>query len=396
MDTSALHNLTRQELFEKVWLTPGIKLAKELGVSDVAIAKRCRKLSVPRPPPGYWARLSAGKRSRRPPLPPSPEELFAKMMERPVPRRLAPPKEASDLIPIAEEFQKAVKSAKLSYDNLVHLDERHLPGARISKAMAWRAAQAVHVLVKELERRGLPLRRSRSSYECGYFEKNGDRLHLTIEEELVIESRMRRRTRGVYGTMADSRVPGGTLVIKLKAGQYGQSEEKKWTDDGRKSQSTMLADMVRFVCTHYIELKRKREAEAIERERQWKEFQIRRKKELEELAIRKQEEAERKHAESLETAKQHREADLTNAARSWRSHQVVTEFIVECEERWLETQAGTLTDGQSNWLTWAQETANGLSPFKSGYPDPRIDGAFDPAAVPFGGPYPPIRKFPQP
>jgi biotin operon repressor len=33
--------LTREELYEKVWSTPGTKLAEELGISDVAITKRC-------------------------------------------------------------------------------------------------------------------------------------------------------------------------------------------------------------------------------------------------------------------------------------------------------------------------------------------------------------------
>jgi hypothetical protein len=37
-----------------------------------------------------------------------------------------------------------------------------------------------------------------------------------------------------------------------------------------------------------------------------------------------------------------------------------------------------------------------MSPLETGYPDPAKDGAFDPAAVPFGGPYPVKRDFPRP
>jgi len=37
MDTRELHELTRKELYENVWATPGIKLAEEFGISDVAI-----------------------------------------------------------------------------------------------------------------------------------------------------------------------------------------------------------------------------------------------------------------------------------------------------------------------------------------------------------------------
>ncbi len=36
-------------------------VAKTYGVSDVALAKTCRKLYVPIPPQGYWNKLGAGK-----------------------------------------------------------------------------------------------------------------------------------------------------------------------------------------------------------------------------------------------------------------------------------------------------------------------------------------------
>ena len=34
--------LTRQELYDMVWATPMSSLAKDFGISDVALAKRCR------------------------------------------------------------------------------------------------------------------------------------------------------------------------------------------------------------------------------------------------------------------------------------------------------------------------------------------------------------------
>jgi hypothetical protein len=45
------------------------QIAEEFGISDVALAKICRRLNVPTPPRGYWARLAAGRASKRPPLP---------------------------------------------------------------------------------------------------------------------------------------------------------------------------------------------------------------------------------------------------------------------------------------------------------------------------------------
>jgi hypothetical protein len=61
--------LTRTELYDLVWTRPRSSLAKELGISDVAIGKLCTRSHIPGPPPGYWARKAVGKSGRRPPLP---------------------------------------------------------------------------------------------------------------------------------------------------------------------------------------------------------------------------------------------------------------------------------------------------------------------------------------
>jgi|GEM_PF-676800 len=50
----------RQQLFEEVWSLPTQKVATQHGVSDVAIAKTCKRLEIPKPPRGYWAKKAAG------------------------------------------------------------------------------------------------------------------------------------------------------------------------------------------------------------------------------------------------------------------------------------------------------------------------------------------------
>jgi integrase len=60
----------REELYEKVWKVPMQTVAREYGVSDVAMGKTCRKLHVPVPGRGYWAKKAAQKPvPARPPLP---------------------------------------------------------------------------------------------------------------------------------------------------------------------------------------------------------------------------------------------------------------------------------------------------------------------------------------
>lgn len=61
----------RDKLYEEVWTDPVTVVAKRYGVSDVAIHKACKRLKVPVPPRGYWAKLRAGHTVTREPLPPS-------------------------------------------------------------------------------------------------------------------------------------------------------------------------------------------------------------------------------------------------------------------------------------------------------------------------------------
>ncbi|QQR74042.1 MAG: hypothetical protein IPJ17_00085 [Holophagales bacterium] len=61
--------LDRQKLFERVWAVPVETLATEWGLSGRGLAKACKRLRIPVPPRGYWARVAAGQRPSRPRLP---------------------------------------------------------------------------------------------------------------------------------------------------------------------------------------------------------------------------------------------------------------------------------------------------------------------------------------
>lgn len=61
---------TRQEFYDLVWSQPMQKLAQSFGISDVALAKQCKKANIPVPNRGYWARKQAGKSVIQVALPP--------------------------------------------------------------------------------------------------------------------------------------------------------------------------------------------------------------------------------------------------------------------------------------------------------------------------------------
>jgi hypothetical protein len=93
-----MSELGREELYKLVWSKPGTAAAQELGVSDVALTKRCKREAIPRPPRGYWAKIAAGQIVPIPPLPPPPvreaQPKAAKKVAAPIerPEKLQAPK----------------------------------------------------------------------------------------------------------------------------------------------------------------------------------------------------------------------------------------------------------------------------------------------------------------
>ncbi len=61
--------MKRSELHAKIWASPMTRVAKELGISDVGLAKACRRHAVPAPPRGYWAKKAAGQKMPVTPMP---------------------------------------------------------------------------------------------------------------------------------------------------------------------------------------------------------------------------------------------------------------------------------------------------------------------------------------
>ena len=58
----------RVELYNEVWDQPLVKLSRKYGISDVRLGKVCRKLGIPLPGRGYWAKRKAGKPVGQPSL----------------------------------------------------------------------------------------------------------------------------------------------------------------------------------------------------------------------------------------------------------------------------------------------------------------------------------------
>ena len=60
-DKKVIPPITSEELDKLIWSKPTTKVAKDLNVSDTAVAKLCKKLGVQKPPRGFWQMLEADK-----------------------------------------------------------------------------------------------------------------------------------------------------------------------------------------------------------------------------------------------------------------------------------------------------------------------------------------------
>jgi hypothetical protein len=74
----------REPLYEEVWSQPITKVAAKYGLSDNGLRKVCAAMDIPVPPRGHWARLAAGQRVERVPLPEDAERTT--FVARPPPR----------------------------------------------------------------------------------------------------------------------------------------------------------------------------------------------------------------------------------------------------------------------------------------------------------------------
>jgi hypothetical protein len=72
MPEQKFHRLSREDLHNAGWSEPMRVLAPGFGVSDVALAKACRRASVPVPERGFWAKRKVGARAEIPKLPARP------------------------------------------------------------------------------------------------------------------------------------------------------------------------------------------------------------------------------------------------------------------------------------------------------------------------------------
>ena len=372
--------LSREQLYERVWATPIRQLAKEFGISNVAVAKACRRANVPVPGLGYWAKVQADKKPRRTPLPDvnnvrllSSDEIAEQAKQTQIPL----PAASSIRHKTVCKFQTALRRAKPDGNGLQGLEPHpHRPCIRVTARRITRAIRALHALVVHVESRGYKfapstwvMGRARPTFVHGAHD-----VTLGISEILL---------------PAKGPLPYGQLHVKRPSGRFelkvdGAYAKRTWIEERDGSLEKLLYQIAEHICGNFADCDRRDLAH-----QEWQARQI-----VEE-AKRKEMQRKAAHEAAIASILQERKTNAYRAARWWRLHKDALSFVEECRKQWIDS-SGSLTTQQEAWLAWAREEADEMSPFKMGYPDLELDGLFDPKAVPFGGPYPGSRELPDP
>lgn len=364
--------LTREELYELVWSKPKTALAKEFGLSDVALGKACAAARVPVPPRGYWAAHAAGKPVRRIPLPrrglgesgsveigrrtgwyydepigelpPRPEfsEPLEVVLERArkqagsavLPRSLANPHaHVARLLAEDEERRKQAETQRYP----IHSPKFDTPAAK-------RRLRLINAIFVGLSRAGCrPSCRGDEAEEL--FVVVGDQ----VVAFSVMPIRRARRTDRIFGPEdTQARLP---LRIAVTAPQeYCGSVTSEWKD----SETEPLEDRLHDVVVHLLVFGELQYRAGTLRHYEWL---AERKRSRDEAARLARERAEQERREALRRKEAERRDQLITDAQNWVRAAEIRSFVSAVRNHPEATHHPAALE---QWVTWALSQADAM------------------------------------
>jgi hypothetical protein len=319
------HRFKRQELYDLVWSQPMTKLAKNLGVSDVAVAKACRRAGIPVPGLGYWAKVQHGKEVDQAPLPPQKSGRSDIVTITPQPSSPAslrlPPDVQKLLDNEVEPDARIIVQKLLSKAHPIVQDWIKRTAAPLPKTES-RRLRILSTLFNELEKRGhsvLPAPNPGGNIAVKLLE---EAVEFSLKERqkqsrVALTPEEKQYSFGLERGWRQVLEPTGKLAFMIQS--WLDSEmRKQWSDTGRKPLDQQLNDIIAGLIIAAGCLRRRR-LDREEEERQRLEAD-RKRRELEALG-REKEDALRRLAQRVNAwiqAEQIREyvAAIRNVARS--------------------------------------------------------------------------------
>lgn len=347
----------REALYSEVWTDPVVTVAMRYGVSGNAIAKVCKKLRIPLPGRGYWAKKAYGHSVRQIALPPMKDvpELW-----QPTPKpalEKAPMDEEVESIeqrlkngdfepsvhgrkcrPEIEAIRKAMFSRRAGMRDHYRLgfrsDELDL---RVSKACLDRAIELLKSIMDVAEEIGATIKisgkqgNSKTSFSHGGFD-----IAFCIREKL----RMIKRTPSTTSSFgyATTFEPTGVLAVEIL--DWTGNIRGQWQDTGKLRIEAhvpgIIAGLVKISILHR------------RREEQWQKERL----------IAKQREIEREQRAQRVAQEQARVKQLIEDAEHWQLAKRIRDYISALEEH----DAASRTEAQIVYLRWAKQQADRIDP----------------------------------
>jgi hypothetical protein len=355
----------RQELFEKVWQFPIRKLAEEYGISDVGLAKVCRKLQIPLPGLGHWTKIACGHTIPRPPLPEVENlpVLIRQIREPETPTLAEDSPELEKIERIAAATPPAVTNAMLGHP-LIQKTKAVLNGARsndrgilwagrevdwldlrVSKECLARALRIVAGLIHMLEQEGFQIvvekkaSESTSAIVCGENIRFG-----LMERSRQIKSAAPPSPSGyVYNSIKLE--PTGILSIEVW-NYYSGGPQKVWRD----REGTLLEGQLPRCVAGMMKIALKQRAE-------------RKKREEEELAKEKKIEEVMQELRRIE-AEEKKIRTLKKEAVLWLRAERIRKYIAAAREAAQKKSDESERGKVLEWAKWAEQQADRIDPLK--------------------------------
>ena len=367
------NRLTRQELFDQVWAEPMSTLSKRYDLSDVGLAKICKRMGVPRPGRGYWARVYGGRVPKKPSLPKlkkgqqqdvhlrnrssidiEPEALTEierlVLLEKRKENRIEIPDQLLDPHKLVKITSRSLQGAKPNERHLVRPRAKGCLDIEIAKSSIGRAMRIMDSLIKALLSRGYEVRLSEDG-ETIQFIILGEPLGIRLEEkpqcqEHVLtpqeEKRIARDSWYRYQLPNYDYTPIGKLGLTIK-GRRLWDQRVSW-NDGKVQR---IEHCLNAFIAGLIKSAGKIRTERLQEEKEEREREARR---LRNEEIRRKQKIE-----------QARLDHLMQQTQDWRKAQQIRAFIDEVMSRG-QLKVGDEVLGSNEWIKWAQVQANRFDP----------------------------------
>ncbi len=368
--------IDRDELYERVWSEPVTVVAARLGLSDVGLAKICKKLNVPRPSRGYREKKKHSRAAPRPPLPSlkdgdKPTITIAKQekpsvdaeqvsvaetviaFETRAENRIVVPERLDSPHPLVAQTQKSLKGLKPNDRGLLDPRKKSCLDMRVAPTSTSRALRIMDALLKALDHRGFAASTAVGKDSATTISVLGETLAVSIEENVkqkehqVTPAEERKRERDRYFSLYIPRydfIPTGALSLRVK-NVWSNGVRTTWSDGKVQRVENCLNAFIIGLIKAAVQTR----AHRLERERWEQEWQER---------MRQREEAERRQREEKEQLEK-----LLTDAENWQRSQLIQAYV-DAVRAAATRKHGGVPPELDQWLAWAAEQAERLDPLR--------------------------------